>query len=194
MNMIYVDKPDGALSSIFKKAYPEYKGRKLRVTTTKSVDVRSYWSEGSRDFFKFVNLDSLAVSGSIPAQSAFDRPLNGAEHVPLQDNWACVMHRIFCGKDMGLTLYIAPENANALLPFPADELTEGERIVLRYTRSLKSSYGGIKNLRFHTATNETGISLDEWNESKEHLIARKLLTSAGVITAAGKNALSLTQA
>lgn len=123
----------------------------------------------------------------MPAQSMFDRPIQGADAVILPDGFACVEHSIFCGQDSGITIHIRPENSAGLLPAPV-ELTRDQRIVLVATRSLKSSYQGISNYRFHEAHRDTGISLDAWNRAKSELQARGLLDARGALTVAGKNA------
>ena len=68
-------------------------------------------------------------------------------------------------------------------------LSDDEITVLKYTSSLKSSYAGIKNYRFHEAHRNTGISLDNWNTTKQALIDKKLLRKNGSITADGRNAI-----
>jgi hypothetical protein len=101
---------------------------------------------------------------------------------------ACVEHSIFCGKDMGLTIHIHPANANRLLPAPV-ELTWAERTVLLATMSWKSSYAGVSNYRFVEAQRTCGITLPEWENAKQSLIARKLLNKAGAVTVDGRNAI-----
>ena len=69
-----------------------------------------------------------------------------------------------------------------LEPFTADE-----RTVLIATKSLKSSYGGVSNFRFHEANRSTGITLDRYNTAKSTLIGKKLLNAAGAVTIEGRN-------
>ena len=103
------------VKEIAKKAFPDYKGRKYRIETAKSVDVRSYWDGGSRDYFNFVRLDNLQVFGQVSAQSMFDKPIHGADRVELIPGLACVRHSYFCGKDSGLTVIVNAENEQKLL-------------------------------------------------------------------------------
>jgi hypothetical protein len=168
-------------------AFPSYNGRKFKVRTQNTVNVRSCWDGGSRDTFRFVELATGACSDQVPAQSAFDRPIQGADSVTLPDGAGCVEHSIFCGKDMGLTLIIPPEAAPKLLP-PKDDATDDELIVLKYTRSLKNTYSGQTNIRFTEASRDGGITQERWTAAQDTLKARKLLNKSGAITPAGRNA------
>lgn len=67
-------------------------------------------------------------------------------------------------------------------------LTWAETVVLVATRSIKPTYGGISNYRFHTARRETGITPDQWDAAKQMLICRGLLKPSTAITDAGRNA------
>jgi hypothetical protein len=71
---------------------------------------------------------------------------------------------------------------------PSAELDWTEKVVLVATRSLKPSYGGISNYRFHTACRETGITQGEWDAALTLLISRKLLKPSNAITDAGRSA------
>lgn len=184
---IYIE-PDATVRNIVAATFPDYHGRKFRIDVSDSpLNVRSCWGGGSRSFYRFINLSTFEASSEVPAQSMFDRPLSGADAVVLPDGFACVEHSIFCGQDSGITIHIRPENSAGLLPAPV-ELTTEQRIVLVATRSLKSSYQGISNYRFHEAHQTTGISLGAWNAAKSELQARDLLDSRGALTVAGRNA------
>jgi len=89
----------------------------------------------------------------------------------------------------GITIYANKEDIVPLLPEP-QELTEDEITVLLYTRSLKSSYAGIKNYRFYEAHNRTGITSEQWEKAKENCIRKRLLRKNGSITPKGRNAIS----
>lgn len=109
-------KPDTFIKSLVSKAYPNYSGRKFRLQVSEdSLDVRSYWDEGSREYFTFANLATGEVSSAVPAQSAYDRKISGADSVELPTGFACIKHAIFCGHDTGITIIVRPENAAKLL-------------------------------------------------------------------------------
>jgi len=183
----HIDKPDETIQKIVKATYPDYRGRKFRLSTSIPSRLDSYWSGGSRSYYAFYELatgKTFSVSSNHPLFEKHNpRDLDG-----LPDGIVLVKHSIFCGKDMGITIYANPAQLTPLLP-PKQEVSENERIVLYYTRSLKSSYAGIKNYRFHEAHREKGISQEDWDSAKQSLIGRKLLNKAGAITPAGRNAL-----
>jgi hypothetical protein len=108
---------DPEVKALAKRAFPDYTGRKFRVEVVNhSIDVRSYWDGGSREYFKFVRLDGQKGEIVIPPQSAYDKTVNGADAVTLVPGLVCVSHIYFCGKDLGLCVYIHPDNAPKLLP------------------------------------------------------------------------------
>jgi hypothetical protein len=109
--------PDEFIRKIVSRAYPSYRGRKFRLNVSDSpINCASYWDGGSRDYFCFANLATGEVSQQLPAQSAFDRPIRGIQDVTLPPGFVCVEHSIFCGKDIGITIHVLPENAAKFLP------------------------------------------------------------------------------
>jgi len=173
---------------LMRAAFPSYRGRRYRVRVTDHpLDIRTYWDGGSRDYFAFVDLESRSVSAQVPPQSAFDRPIAGADAVTLPTNVACVEHTISCGKDLGLTLIVHPRNAAPLLPAPVTT-SDHEQIVLTYTAQYKNTYSGRTNLRYSEAHESTKITPEQWNTAKATCIKRGLLNKAGSITPTGRNA------
>lgn len=187
---MYTNHPEAVKIAL--TAYPSYTGKKFQIeVSTFPIDVRSYWEGGSRDYYTFLRLDTLAVM-PIPQQSAFDKQVVGADNALLVPGMVCVKHSIFCGKDMGITIYVHPENAPRLLPVNTVEITDYEKIVLIYIRNVKSSYGGISNFRFYTANREKGITLEQWEAAKQSLITKGMLDKRGALTMEGKNAIGKT--
>ncbi len=187
MQVIHIE-PDVFIRLMVSRAFPNYKGKQFKLAVSDSpINCASYWEGGSRSFFVFANLATGEVSNSVPAQSAFDRPVSGLDAVSLPDGFVCLEHTISCGKDCGITIHIRTSNAAPLLPAQV-ELSKQENIVLAYTRCLKSSYNGIPSYRFHEAHLETGISQTEWDVAKATLIDRGLMTKQGALTVAGRNA------
>lgn len=206
MTTIYLEPNDPAAHpaiDMMKRAFPSYAGKKFKVRVQETVNVRSYWDGGSREYFAFVNLADGRTTETVHAQSAFDRPIPGADAVTLPDGIACVVHSIFCGTDTGLTLILSPANAPRFLP-ETIELSELESLVLIATVSLKNSYGGESDIRFKRVREylasewrdgvrvDTGrrLTKDEWTTAQSALIGRKLLTAAGAITPSGRNAVA----
>jgi hypothetical protein len=184
---VYLDRGD--VPEVFRRTFPGYRGRQFCVTSAESVTLdANYWSGGTKYTYRGVDL----VTGAVlpPDCDEYGNPFIRPEvpTVALEPNRAIVCHKVFCGKDMGLTIYVHPANLAKLLPKPA-ELTGHERTVLGYTARLKSSYAGISNYRFHEAHERTGITLAEWDTAKQSLIGKGLLNKRGAITTQGRNAL-----
>ena len=123
------------------------------------------------------------------AQSVYDKQIKGAEAVNLVPGLICVKHELFCGKDMGITLMVHPDNAPKLLSEKSEnDLTKNELIVLVFSRSYKNSYGGQTNVRFKEAHRSKGITQEDWESAKRSLISKKLLNRAGALNNDGRNA------
>jgi hypothetical protein len=174
---------------LMRAAFPGYTGRLFHLRVQDTVNVRSYWDGGSRDYFRFVSLDDGRTSAEIPVQSPYDRPIPGAESVPLPAGVACVEHAIVQGKDRGLTLIIGPANAPHWLP-PGGDLLEAHAIVLSATASLKNTYGGETDIRFRRAHEITGITRAIWDQAVADVTAAKYLAVNGAITPNGRNAVA----
>lgn len=172
-------------------AFPSYSGKRFKVQTLEgSIRLDSYWSGGSIDYWSFVDLATMKTRSVQENGTPFSNGRQIEQLTELPFNVALVRHSIFCGKDMGLTVYVRPDQMSQIaLPAPV-ELTREEKIVLCFTASLKSSYAGIKNYRFHEAHEDTGITLEAWESSKGALITRGLLNKAGAITEDGRNAIN----
>lgn len=177
--MIHVEKKD--VPQVILNAFPNYRGRKFRVDQgTKVRLVDAYWSGGTKSDYVAVN---LATGERFAADRVIENPLRCSQTPEVEIPVGCVIvrHSRFCGKDMGLVIYVRPENVAGMLPEPAD-LSEDEKRVLYYTRAYKSSYNGI------TRQQQSGMPIDRWNAAKEKLIAGKYLNQRGAITPKGRNA------
>lgn len=182
---IYTDTPE--VRRIALAAFPSYTGRKFAVESFSGpMRLDSNWEGGSRSYFVVLDLASLrhAVIPENGTPFSNGGQIERISELPL--NFAVVEHCIFCGKDLGIRIYVREENLTKMLP-PAVELTRDQKIVLVATRSLKSF------ARFDEANSYTGISKAAWDQAKAELIARDLLKSSGAITDAGRNAAGDTQ-
>ena len=179
-----------------------YDGKKFAARVAESVIVPSdagLWAGGSRDVYVLVELAS-GVRHPVPGQAA--SPFDGARQersIPLKAGFAVVRHTTFQGRDMGLTFYVHPDNAAALLPAPAADLSPVEKLVLKYTKERKASYNGrdryemaVDDMRYGgSAIRALGVETmptrDAWNAAKASLISGGYLNKAGAITVKGKN-------
>lgn len=174
---------------IARTAFPDYKGKMFQLkVATGPLNMRSYWDGGSRDYWMLLNT-ATGVAQEMPAQHPFfDKQILGSDKVELVENVVAVQHCIFCGKDLGLTVYIHPSNATKMIGTIIK--AEGdEKIVLVYTRGLKSTYAGISNFRFHSANREKGITQERWEVAKTSCVTKGWMNKAGAITNAGRDAI-----
>ncbi len=183
---IYSQAPE--LKQIAIAAFPAYSGSKFSVDTQAPSRLNSCWSGGSRDYYALIELSTLR---SIPVPENGTPFSNGGQIFTLTSlplNVALVRHTIFCGKDLGITVFVSPENMNRFaLPEPI-ELTLAQKIVLVCTRERKSSYNGRN--RQQMALDDCGLPMIEWDQAKAELIAKGLLKSNGAISDDGRNAAS----
>jgi hypothetical protein len=155
------------------------------------------WSGGSRDTYTAINFET---GQQVTVSDHYSAPWDSSRkdrRVKLEPGFCLVEHSMFCGKDMGLTFYIHPDNATKMLPV-AVTLTPTECLVLNATKSLKSSYAGRD--RYDNARGDYSLeqclegepypTRDRWDIAKQALINRGLLNKAGAITVNGRNALS----
>ena len=124
-------KPDKFTRDLVKKAFPDYNGRKYRVKVFEGPkEIRSYWSEGSRDFYAFINMETKEA-GEIHSNHPVYEPNQPNTLKELPINVALICHTIFCGKDIGVTIYVRPENMPLLLGKGIEQLAQNmlEKIV-----------------------------------------------------------------
>jgi hypothetical protein len=167
-----------------------YSGRKFRLNTTETVDCAQsgVWCEGSRSTFAVLRLDTFEALALHDVAYQFGNKPELQKPVALAPGLVCVEHRIFCGKSAGLTIHVHPQGLDPRLMPENIAISTDERIVLYATRSLKSSYNGIKDFRFYEAREKTSITRERWDAAKASLISCKLLNKAGAITPKGRNA------
>lgn len=183
----YLSHIDPLTKRIISTCYPKYTGRKVRISTNIPERLDSYWDEGSIRYYSFYQL-STGKCQDVHSNHPFFEKNQPSVLKSLPRDIIIVMHQIFCGKDMGITIYANQEDLTPLLPSGYDsELTREEKIVLIATRSYKSSYAGVSNYRFYEANRQTGITSVQWETAKSNLINKGLLDKRGSITANGRN-------
>ncbi len=88
--------------------FPEYRGRKIKVEFTDKVWFDDlYWSGGTRA--KYVILRSDGSSRLVPTSNPWSDNRNPC--VDLPNSVVVVQHLMFCGQDMGITIYAHPSLA-----------------------------------------------------------------------------------
>lgn len=168
-------------------AFPDYVGRKYRLTVRNDVPlVGTYREGGSKSDYVAVHLDTGNMT---PACAGVESPFTAprAASVTLPPRTVIVAHHVSCGKDCGLEIFIRSEDAAPMLPVSCDDLTPDHHVVLEYTRSLKPSHAGISDYRYHEARRERGISRAAWDLARSELIERRYLDRRGALTTKGRN-------
>jgi hypothetical protein len=174
MNAIFVSRRD--IPKLILEACPTYRGRSFRVCPGVSVCLSNRnWGCGSKSEYMAVSLDDGRVQAA-PSTS----PSTPDQTVEIPPRVVVVERTFYCGEDMGVTIYVRPEDYQGLLPEPV-ELSETEQAVLRITWSYKAAYRG-------EARYEAGITPDIWEQTKTKLHSRGLMDKRGALTQAGKNA------
>lgn len=96
------------LIKIMKACFPDYTGRKFSLEFIKdSFEVTSYWDEGSKTYYVFVNYEGKTME--VPSHSHPFIQENENRKAILIKGLACVKHIIFCGHDLGLTIMLHPD-------------------------------------------------------------------------------------
>jgi hypothetical protein len=103
-------------------------------------------------------------------------------NVELRPGFAIVRSSVFCGKNLGLTYYVHPDDIVKLVPDNSTvQLSDTEKCVLRIIQGYMSF---ARNDEYRRA----GIEAGEVEAIKARLIGLGLLNKAGAITTKGKNA------
>ena len=160
-----------------------YSGKQFKAIVTESVTIPIYaglWSGGSRDTYRVVRLSDGATIEPVRHNAAPWDSGRAERKVDLEPGIAVVEHSIFCGKDAGLTFYVHPANATALLP-PVVNLSDIQRKVLNV-------HGGIKSAYRKQELAYQKVSESDYETAKAFLIAEGYLNKAGAITTKGRNA------
>jgi hypothetical protein len=95
--------------------FPDYKGRKYRVSTDVPKNLDSYWDGGTKRsyvFYDAVTGKTLPVSSNHP----FFEKDNPRYLSKLPNGCVLVEHTYFCGHNLGLTFYVNEEDIVKLLP------------------------------------------------------------------------------
>ena len=99
---------------IIKATFPGYKGRKVKVEFAPTVTFYdTNWGGGSRNSYAAVGSDGRTAHLGVPAPWA--NAVEG-ETVDVAENVLIVKHTIFCGKDLGITIYANPVHLPKWLP------------------------------------------------------------------------------
>ena len=187
MNVYHVSRPDETMQKVARLI--GYSGKTFKLSTNIPKRLDSYWDGGSKDYYYFYspkNQTMLEVHSNHP----MFEPGQPAILKTLPNDLILIEHSIFCGKDMGLTFYVNPENLGNYLPQSNTDLTEIEIAVLCATRSLKNTYAGQTEIRYKTVKGKFPMTFAEYRDIQNKLVSKGLLNKAYAITPDGRNAVA----
>lgn len=107
-------KSDPKVAHLVRLCYPSYKGRrKVKVSAKQRYRVRDFWDGGSRDYVEFVHLPTMSLRSLAEIDfegqdkaNPFDLDMGYANLTP---DIVAVENTIFCGKDLGIRIYLHPD-------------------------------------------------------------------------------------
>ncbi len=115
MDDLKISYTDARVKRIIADCFPSYRGRKVRLSTHIPKELRSYWDGGTKDSFCWYQPATRKVFHVHSNHPVFERnqpSVVNPETIP--EDVMLVEHSIFCGKDVGITIHINPEQVNLL--------------------------------------------------------------------------------
>lgn len=107
---------DPSVRALVHSAFPEYKGRKIKVEAQSyPLNVRSYWSGGSISYFCMVRMADCKVMPIPQNGTPFDGGPIAPNGVWVPRGFAIVEHVLFCGKDLGIRIHVHPDSLPKML-------------------------------------------------------------------------------
>ena len=160
-----------------------YNGFRLQALAFYAQNIDSNWDGGSRDYWTFVRLTDKAQV-QLPECGNINQRA-GCKITELPVDMCLVKHSI--GYHENCVIYFNPEAITKYLP-PSSECPGPVKLVVHFTAGFKSSYNGVKNLRYHEYKQAGGkMSGLRWEMTKDQAYALGYLNKAGAITPAGRN-------
>lgn len=171
MNRIYLS-PDTAMKNLAKTLFG-YNGKKYKIVLSESCYVDSNWSGGSHTDTRVVSREQMKVA------SVETHWMDPHQLLTIPKGYFVVQHSYFCGKDMGITFIVRPDEADTGLIPEKTDLTAPERTVLTVHASLKSFARKEQIERYGLA--------DRYEDLKVSLIKKGMLMKNGAVTPEGRN-------
>ena len=103
-----ISKSIPVIKQLIADCYPNYKGRTISLSTSVPRRIDSYWDGGSRRYYVFYHVASRKIINVHSNHPAFE-PNQPREFDKLPPGVVLVRHYIFCGKDVGITIFVEPE-------------------------------------------------------------------------------------
>lgn len=113
------------IAKLARRAFPDWRGHKVRLTERPHYTMNDSWSGGSRDFCQAVE---LATGRLLPhADMAPWDPLSTST-LTIPEGFAIIEHSIFQGHDVGVTLYVRPWQVLPPAALPKAPRSDGDRL------------------------------------------------------------------
>lgn len=110
-----------SVARVVNTTFPQYKGRKIWLEPARTVNLNDLnWSGGTRNQYRTCTLDGRAIGGSerYAMMAPWENPAEGIT-LPLPTGFLVVRHGMYQGRDVGLTIYVHPDDLAGLLPAAA---------------------------------------------------------------------------
>lgn len=183
--MIYVERRD--VAEIVNATFPEYKGKRTTINVVSSIRLSgTQWDGGSRSQYRLLRLEDNTVQ-PIPVAPFMQDSIVHDSVIEIPEGFVFVQLHEW-GNHTSLTIHCRTGSIRPTLDAPI-VLTKNERVVLEATRSLESSYGGVKNFRYEERGRGV-MTLSEWEATKTVLVGKGYLDKRGAITVSGRNAIA----
>lgn len=88
--------------------YPDYKGRTFRLEFKEKYYPANFWSGGTRDYFTVLEQHPDGIKATSWGTNPFLNDAHEPFEIPL--NAIVVERTYFCGKDLGIRIYVNPHN------------------------------------------------------------------------------------
>lgn len=107
--------PSGTVRWLTDQAFQTRK-RTVEIVVAKTVTFfNTFWFEGSKNEYRAVILQTGASAFLATGDSPWSAVAEGRT-VELEPGVAIVQHVTFCGKDLGLRVWLHPDNVQGMLP------------------------------------------------------------------------------
>lgn len=147
--VLHTDLSNEIVKKVCNLAFPEYKGRKIRIAyNVKKLSLRSFWDGGSKSAFVIIRLQDMKRLPAPTSHPVFDR-VQGVDDFIIPEGYIVIEHIIFQGKDLGLRIHVPGEFG--LLPETTEEpeLTKIQITVLYMLSGLNSAGRKDALARYH---------------------------------------------
>jgi hypothetical protein len=94
------------IKKIISGTFPEYKGRKIRVSTNFPLSLESYWSDGTKSSYVFYQPDTDISFGVDSLSAPWKQNNREFDSKAMPSSVVLVEHKYFCGVDMGIFIYV----------------------------------------------------------------------------------------